>query len=66
VITRPQANVAKIDWDRLEGHNYSLQWSGTLDGFTPVPAERLVGGNGSEVNVEGMPRMFFRVEVSRE
>ncbi|WP_193213293.1 hypothetical protein [Luteolibacter marinus] len=84
-ITTIQEGVVRIEWDEQEGHTYSLQWSGTLEGFTEVPAERIVGSiegasssntdesaplaiknSGSEVNIEGLPRMFFRVEVSRE
>lgn len=64
VITMPRAGVARVDWVRQENVTYTLEWSSGLDGFTPVPAEKLVGGSGHEVDVSGMSKRFFRVLLS--
>lgn len=64
-IVLPRPGVAKLDWEKEIGVTYTLEWSGTLDDFVPVPADRIGGSDGNEVNISGMSKRFFRVRLSR-
>jgi hypothetical protein len=61
VISLPREGVARIDWLRQENVNYTLEWSSGLDGFVPVPAAKMIGDDGDEVDITGMSKRFFRV-----
>lgn len=65
-ITMPRKDIAKIEWARQSGVAYTIEWSGTLEGFEPVPPERMGGAAGDEVNVAGMSKRFFRIRLARE
>ena len=55
--------MARIDWVRQDGVAYTLEWGGTLEDFTPVPAGKILPGDGHEVDITGMSKRFFRVIV---
>ena len=57
--------LVKLEWERQPGVAYQIEWSGSLEEFEDVPAERLSGENSDQVDVTGFSRRFFRVRVGQ-
>lgn len=60
-----QNNIVTLNWATEAGKQYRIEWSGDLQSFTTVPSERMVGVTGRQINVQGLPKMFFRVAVTQ-
>lgn len=64
-IVRLSNNSVRVEWPRVPGRTYTLEWSTTLQSFTQVPAAKLSGANLDVIDVTGFTHVFVRVRVSK-